>query len=177
MASPRRPSALCPVAPPVFLCCDITCRPPRLTASRNNRQLAMFAWVFCFSKAKASGRVGRRGATAETTPKALPLLVWTALSRLLAADGKTALLVPGSGYETECYFFVQRSLACLPACPFCLRTVFTCLPAPTGTLIGPLPVRRLAFLRACCLWRVSAPVALPGLGSLASPVHVPGNPD
>ena len=36
------------------------------------------------------------GATAETTPKALLLLVWAALSRLLAADGKTALPVLGS---------------------------------------------------------------------------------
>ena len=57
----------------------------------------------CFASARqrrpdgwtSTPRAGR-GATAETTPKALFLLVWTALSRLLAADGKSALLVPES---------------------------------------------------------------------------------
>ena len=57
------------------------------------------------------------------------------------------------GYETECAFFVLRSLAYLPACPLCLRTVFTCLPTPTGTLIGP--PRPSACPSACLLpWAV-----------------------
>ena len=81
-------------------CCDITCRQPRLTMSRSKRQLA---WI-CLGVLPQQGkdfRTGERlhpglGATAETTPKALLLLVWAALSRLLAADGKTALPVLGS---------------------------------------------------------------------------------
>ena len=69
------------------------------------------------------------------------------------------------GYDTECAFLVLRSLPCLPACPLCLRTVFTCLPTPTRTFYVPVAFGGFA------------PVALPGLGSLASPVNVPGNLD
>ena len=71
------------------------------------------------------------------------------------------------GFATECAFFVLRSLACLPACPLCLRTVFTCLPTPTGTLIGP---HRPSVCPSACLLPLAVLRPLPFPASVLSPL-------
>ena len=127
----------------VFLYCDITCRQPRLTTSRSKRQLAWICLGVLLQQGKASGRVdvytqGWQGSDCRNNACSYGRLT----GRL-----RCSFLDPG--YETECAFFVLRSLACLPACPLCFRTVFNCLPSPTGTLIGP--PRSSACPSACLL--------------------------
>ena len=71
------------------------------------------------------------------------------------------------GYETECALCVLRSLACFPACLLCLRTVFTCLPTRTGTLIGP---PRSSACPSACLLPLAVLRPLPFPASVLSPL-------
>ena len=141
--------------------------------------MVLLGWLACVWQRPPDGwtstpRASRR-ATAETTPKALLLLVWTGLSRLLAADWKTTLLVPGPWLWDRVRLRIEVScvLACLSALP--LLGVHL-LAYATGTLMGP---PRPSACPSACLLPSAFLRTLPFPPSVLSPspAHVPGNPD
>ena len=117
---------------PVVLHCDITCWQPRLTTYRSKRQLAcccLCVWPSARQR-RLSGwtstpRAGR-GATAETTPKAMLLL---SSASWLWDPSATSILVPGAG---GCLLRNEAFVARLQTRPLHVGTVPFVTPVDPG---------------------------------------------